>query len=64
MFEWIKVKTARMGKATRDMAVRLWCHRAVYAGLAGAYGAICLGADKEMVNMGVTALYAALALQR
>jgi hypothetical protein len=42
----------------------LWCHRAVYVGLAGAYGALCLGADKDVVNQVVAGFYAALALQR
>jgi hypothetical protein len=41
-----------------------WSHRAVYAALAGAYGALCLGADKEVVNHCVAGFYAALALQR
>ncbi len=41
-----------------------WCHRAVYVGLACAYGALCLGADKDVVNHCVTAFYAALAMQR
>ena len=40
----------------------LWTHRAVYAALAGAYGALCLGADKDLVNQCVTAFYAALAM--
>jgi hypothetical protein len=42
----------------------LWTHRAVYAALAGAYGALCLGADKEIVNHCVAGFYAALAMQR
>jgi len=42
----------------------LWSHRAVYAALAGAYGALCLGADKEVVNHCVAGFYAALAMQR
>lgn len=42
----------------------LWSHRAVYVGLASAYGALCMGADKEVVNQCVTGFYAALAMQR
>ncbi|MFT4618929.1 MAG: putative membrane protein [Sulfitobacter sp.] len=46
------------------VAKAVWCHRAVYVALAGAYGALCLGADKELVNQCVTAFYAMLAMQR
>ncbi|MBF9044795.1 hypothetical protein HKCCE4037_15740 [Rhodobacterales bacterium HKCCE4037] len=42
----------------------LWSHRAVFVGLACAYGALCLGADKDVVNQCVTAFYAALAMQK
>jgi hypothetical protein len=40
-------------------------HRAVFTGLAAAYGAGCVGwLDKEMVNQNVTGLYVLLAAQR
>lgn len=43
----------------------IWCHRMVYAGLAGAYGALCFGLlDKDVVQQLVTALYVALVVQR
>lgn len=46
------------------VANALWSHRAVYVGLACAYGALCMGADKELVNQCVTGFYAVLAMQR
>ena len=49
----------------KEVCNALWCHRAVYAGLAAAYGAGCLGwIDKETVNQIVTGLYVALVAQR
>lgn len=57
MFEWFINKC-------KQVHARLWTHRAVYCGLAGSYGAICFGMDKEVVNMVLTALYTALAVQR
>ena len=42
----------------------LWTHRAVYAALAGSYGALCLGVDKDLVNQCIAAFYAMLVLQR
>ena len=42
----------------------LWCHRTVYAAIAGAYLALCLGVDKALVEQAMAALYAALAAQR
>ena len=48
----------------KKVVTGVWTHRAVYAALAGAYGALCLGADKDMVNHCVTAFYAMLAMQR
>lgn len=53
-----------MKKRIATVAAVLWCHRAVYVGLACAYGALCLGADKDLVNQCVTGFYAALAMQR
>lgn len=41
----------------------IWSHRAIYAGLAGVYGASCLGLDKELVNQIITALYVAMVLK-
>ena len=46
------------------IAKAVWCHRAVYVGLACAYGALCWGVDKELVNQCITGFYAALAMQR
>ncbi|NKI57586.1 hypothetical protein HCG46_04915 [Labrenzia sp. PO1] len=46
----------------KSMAM-LWTHRIVYLALAGAYAALCLGADKDLVNQLVTAFYAVLAIQ-
>jgi hypothetical protein len=49
----------------KKVACAIWCHRAVYAGLAAAYGAGCAGwLDKEMVNQIVTGLYVLLVAQR
>ena len=53
-----------MREIVLKLAAAIWCHRAVYVGLACAYGALCLGADKDLVNQCVTAFYAALAMQR
>ncbi|MEM7723667.1 MAG: hypothetical protein AAF376_15040 [Pseudomonadota bacterium] len=53
-----------MREALKKVAKAVWSHRAVYCGLACAYGALCLGADKELVNQCVTGFYAALAMQR
>jgi hypothetical protein len=53
-----------MKKFVETVVKAVWSHRAVYAALAGAYGALCLGADKEVVNHCVAGFYAALALQR
>lgn len=53
MMTWIK-----------KMVTAVWCHRVVYAALAGAYGALCLGADKEVVNLCVAGFYAVMAMQR
>ncbi|WP_186766238.1 hypothetical protein [Falsiphaeobacter marinintestinus] len=52
MKEWI----------TKQISI-LWSHKTIYAGLAGAYGASCLGLDKELVNQIVTALYVAMVLK-
>lgn len=57
-------KEYRMLEFVLKIANALWCHRAVYVGLACAYGALCMGADKELVNQCVTGFYAALAMQR
>lgn len=54
----------KMKMVMTKAAKALWSHRAVYVGLACAYGALCMGADKEMVNQCVTGFYAALAMQR
>ena len=52
---------ARLKEAMKKMWAVIWCHRMVYAGLAGAYGALCFGVlDKDVV----TALYVALVVQR
>lgn len=53
-----------MKKSVVKIAKALWSHRAVYVGLACAYGALCVGADKELVNQCVTGFYAVLAMQR
>ena len=43
----------------------VWCHRAVYLGLALAYGAKCFGfIDAELLAQVVTALYVAMFSQR
>lgn len=56
MFERIK-------KTAVKLAQSMWSHRFIYAGLAGAYGAGCLGLDKEIVQQIVAALYVALVLK-
>lgn len=48
----------------KKLANLLWCHRVAYLALAGAYGALCLGADKDLVNQIMTGFYGMLALQR
>lgn len=53
-----------MKKLIVQVVGAVWCHRAVYVGLACAYGALCAGADKDIVNQCVTAFYAALAMQK
>lgn len=55
----------RLKTKMKKMWAVIWCHRMVYAGLAGAYGAGCFGLiDKDMVAQVVTALYVALVAQR
>ena len=55
----------RLKEAMKKMWAVIWCHRMVYAGLAGAYGALCFGVlDKDVVQGVVTALYVALVVQR
>ena len=51
-------------KKIKDYADRAFCSKAIYAGLALAYGAGCFGVDKEAVQMAATALYAALVMAR
>jgi hypothetical protein len=48
----------------RKIVAAVWTHRAVYICLAGAYGLLCLGADKIFINQCITAFYAMLAMQR
>lgn len=45
------------------IAKAMWSHRAVYAGLAGVYGAACLGLDKDLANQMLTGLYVAMVAQ-
>jgi len=53
-----------MTERLKTIGNSLWSHRAVYAGLAAAYGAACLNLlDKDTVNQIVTALYVALVVQ-
>ena len=55
----------RLKEAMKKMWAVIWCHRVVYAGLAGAYGALCFGLlHKDVVQGVVTALYVALVVQR
>ncbi len=55
----------RLKEAMKKMWAVIWCHRMVYAGLAGAYGALCFGVlDKDVVQGVATALYVALVVQR
>jgi len=55
----------RLMEVAKRIGCAIWCHRAVYAGLAAAYGAGCAGwLDKEMVNQIVTGLYVLLVAQR
>ncbi len=55
----------RLKKMMRKMWAVTWYHRMVYAGLAGAYGALCFGLlDKDVVQQVVTALYLLLVVQR
>jgi hypothetical protein len=55
----------RLMQVVVRIACAIWCHRAVYAGLAVAYGAGCAGVlDKEIVNQIVTGLYVLLVAQR
>jgi hypothetical protein len=54
-----------MKERMKDVWARVWCHRAVYAGLAAAYGVGCLGwIDKEVVSQIATGCYVALVMQR
>ncbi len=54
----------RLTEVVKKIGCALWCHRAIYAGLAGAYGAASIGVlDKEVVNQIVTALYVLLVAQ-
>lgn len=55
----------RLKKMMRKMWAVTWYHRMVYAGLAGAYGALCFGLlDKDVVQQVVTALYLLLVVHR
>lgn len=55
----------RVLEVVKAVKAAVWSHRAVYAGLAGAYGAGCLGVlDKEAVQQVVTGLYVVLVAQR
>ena len=55
----------RLKKMMRKMWAVTWCHRMVYAGLAGADGALCFGLlDKDVVQQVVTALYLLLVVHR
>ncbi len=48
----------------KSVACAVWSHRAVYAGLAAAYGAGCFGwIDKDAVQQVVCALYVLLVAQ-
>lgn len=54
----------RLCKVVKKFACAVWTHRAVYAGLAAAYGAACGGLiDKEVLQQIVTALYVLLVAQ-
>lgn len=48
----------------KKMVFLLLCHRVAYLALAGAYGALCLGADKDLINQILAGLYGMLALLR
>lgn len=47
----------------KTIAKKLWSHRVIYAGLAGAYGAGCAGLDKMLVQQIVTAIYVVLVMK-
>ena len=49
-----------MKKVLRTLGLAHWTHRMIYAGLAGAYGAGCLGLDKDIVMQITAALYCAM----
>ncbi|MEM8801812.1 MAG: hypothetical protein AAGF55_04690 [Pseudomonadota bacterium] len=54
-----------MKKMMKRVGKAVWSHRAVYLGLAMAYGAKCTGLiDAELLAQLVTALYCALFSQR
>ncbi|MEM6596446.1 MAG: hypothetical protein AAF672_16780 [Pseudomonadota bacterium] len=49
----------------KRMASVCWSHKAMYLGLAAAYGAVCLGwMDKETVNAVACGCYTALVTQK
>ncbi len=57
---WNKIKDV-----SRQIVRAVWCHRMIYAGLAGAYGALCFDLlDKTVVEQLVCGLYVALVVQR
>lgn len=48
----------------KEMCAKVWCHRAMYGGLALAYGAGAFGLiDKEVVGQIATACYVAMLVQ-
>jgi hypothetical protein len=52
-------------KRMKKLWAVIWCHRMVYAGLAGTYGALCFGLlDKSVVEVLVAALYLVLVVQK
>jgi hypothetical protein len=51
-------------KTIKRYAQKAFCSRVIYAGLALAYGATCVGLDKEAVQIALTGLYAALVMAR
>ncbi|MCY4334186.1 MAG: hypothetical protein OXC60_05880 [Litoreibacter sp.] len=60
MLEQLKTKTTATARA---IGHAIWSHRALYAGLAGAYVAACCGADKDLIQQIVAGCYVALVVK-
>ncbi len=55
----------RLTEVVVKVACAIWCHRMVYAGLAAAYGAGCVGwLEKDVVQQIATGCYLLLVAQR